>query len=1200
MNTDELVALIQAIKEAETKSNEELDPTKIIDTRNPREENKKYENSREGELLQELDETRDTGRRIKLIAEIRRERASNLNNLNDRLNAEIGRLEGILNEIRNRDIRAEVLNSNDLEPNRIIDTRNPEEKRQYENSREGELLQELDETRDIHRRREIIADILQERTNKLEQQRRTEMSNIEELLSSLRNREFDKIIEQYSNQKANEQPVQDLNENENIEEQEKQTNNSNNNPYKNLSDEELKAKLEELQADYDDEYQLRVHEENGMEEHEDYYLKNLRGKIDKIKEELDSRESSREDDEEYNFRVHGQNGMENNEETQEPVEQQVPVSTENPYNKALSEYDDIFDMYDQDLETLYELQKQYENGEIPYSEYEKHADYMVERYRYIMGEYEKINGMYEKSKPEANPFEKLTDEELQAKLEELENDAADERYYLTHLANGMINEGDSKRLDDIESKIAKIKEEQQQRKNNPYKNLSNEELQAKLEELENDYNEEYRWREGHESGMEEHDDDFIKDYENKKKKIQDELDRRNNKDLEKPRKPEQPMMIKEKENTEPVPEPVPEPIPEPVPPVPTPEPEPNKLPIRSFWEIYNSTATEHSGSIATTLYNMAHMKILPHKDEDTMTKILSGITIPLKALAKVVALAPNAILGTNAKMDEMRENIANLSPQEFDALVMRSADIKEKYDGANIKAEYDTDCLSPQFMKQYKVSNLYLQAVSERLHVDRDAEIEMLRQKVRDCYDTIAELEEKKGTRPLTPDEQVRYDSATSDIQKYTIRGEKLVNEKKEFDRGAKEKSSSFKNIRGWFLAKFNPDNRVENEAMAEMSEQRRIAGESGDYTKVHEITNLMTQYSIAKTEIKGKGPDSIDIGKYSIEDSIEMLDRGEDTRGRLLLANAAAIATLVNMAHQLKNAAEIESTLRTHNDQIKQHNADITQHNQSVADLDTKISADKQALSDYANDVAQHNADITAANNANSSISYAGQTKIPGMEQAQEAYIGIGRQALLDSNERGTLDGNNWDVSSAAYKKADAITHAVGKSVTAATNSAIQQGDRAGALDILYKYQSDYPIDYSVTREYMANNPQYDYSAIDFNAPADYKTMHDFLTQGDVTYSGTVAGQMVSQIKDVPAMKIFTETIGKLQPMSTMSGLNLSTKINWLPAIMASANAMYQGVKQGFRDGIKVAREKLAEKQNGEVIDEYTIGNKEDGREEQ
>lgn len=57
--------------------------------------------------------------------------------------------------------------SNELRENGVFDMRIPAEKKVYENSKEGELLQQLDETKDVFTRKDLINQILNERKSKL-------------------------------------------------------------------------------------------------------------------------------------------------------------------------------------------------------------------------------------------------------------------------------------------------------------------------------------------------------------------------------------------------------------------------------------------------------------------------------------------------------------------------------------------------------------------------------------------------------------------------------------------------------------------------------------------------------------------------------------------------------------------------------------------------------------------------------------------------------------------------------------------------------------------------------------------------------------------------------------------------------------------------------------------------------------------------
>ena len=93
-------------------------------------------------------------------------------------------------------------------------------------------------------------------------------------------------------------------------------------------------------------------------------------------------------------------------------------SKNSPYNKKLDEYNKMLEIYKEDWETLYELQQQYENGNIEYSEYEEHANYMVERYRFMSNEYNKLMDLYGNG---TNEYGNISEEDLNKKLHTLDS-----------------------------------------------------------------------------------------------------------------------------------------------------------------------------------------------------------------------------------------------------------------------------------------------------------------------------------------------------------------------------------------------------------------------------------------------------------------------------------------------------------------------------------------------------------------------------------------------------------------------------------------------------------------------------------------------------------------------------------------------------------------------------------------------------------
>lgn len=88
----EIINIIKEIKKIE-EANEELVENKIVNRMETNETIRDYENSKEGELLQKLDETKDIYTRGKLIKEIKELRNNNLNRLYEQLDSKVNSME---------------------------------------------------------------------------------------------------------------------------------------------------------------------------------------------------------------------------------------------------------------------------------------------------------------------------------------------------------------------------------------------------------------------------------------------------------------------------------------------------------------------------------------------------------------------------------------------------------------------------------------------------------------------------------------------------------------------------------------------------------------------------------------------------------------------------------------------------------------------------------------------------------------------------------------------------------------------------------------------------------------------------------------------------------------------------------------------------------------------------------------------------
>ncbi len=536
--------------------------------------------------------------------------------------------------------------------------------------------------------------------------------------------------------------------------------------------------------------------------------------------------------------------------------------------------------------------------------------------------------------------------------------------------------------------------------------------------------------------------------------------------------------------------------------------EPKNLPVRSFWEIYNDTCTEHVGSIAHTINKLAHMKILPAKQEDTVHKVLSGILVPLKFVAKPLAKIPNAIMGTDKKIKEMQENIDGLKLEEFQVLVQSPEKVNEMFN-AHVKDTFDRDYLDPQFMKQYKVNGAYLDTVRARLGRERGTAISYYTQQAQDAHTRMQELEEV-GKDNWTPEQTNEYNQMVEIYQQSVDEGKKFQRELDTFDEGAKKKSSSYRNISGWFLAKFNPDNRDENAQMAELSKTRRETARVGDRTGVNALTGQMQQFSRDNTELKGGRKNYIDRGSYSIESPVEALDRGPQTKGRLLLTNIAVLSSAAGLFKQM-------SDNRINREAVEAHN----QHLQGV-------------------------------NQQNQNFQVSGQAKVsdsPTAPQAEEAITRQTVEAGWNRAERGDLDATNWDMGS-AYHTRDAQSHADGAQAAATADSYLQQGNNLDALKTATDYYTKVQnANRSDIANYMSTHSQHDYAAFSFGDSADMAKVYDFFANGVVPYDTTVNGVMAEMM---PSLR---------------DGLDLNG------VIFAGANALYQAQREGIKDLRKQVR---------------------------
>lgn len=165
---EEIMEIIKKIREIE-KSNEDFKISSVIDNRDKTEQKKEYENSVEGELLQELDETKDFEKKRELYKQIKEIREKNIEELNERLNEKI-------NKIReNLEAKENIIESNKKELYRMKSNRdmllnpdstiNPERKAAYQSITE-DMRNKIKENKELNKEAETLRKFINDIENK--------------------------------------------------------------------------------------------------------------------------------------------------------------------------------------------------------------------------------------------------------------------------------------------------------------------------------------------------------------------------------------------------------------------------------------------------------------------------------------------------------------------------------------------------------------------------------------------------------------------------------------------------------------------------------------------------------------------------------------------------------------------------------------------------------------------------------------------------------------------------------------------------------------------------------------------------------------------------------------------------------------------------------------------------------------------------
>lgn len=376
-------------------------------------------------------------------------------------------------------------------------------------------------------------------------------------------------------------------------------------------------------------------------------------------------------------------------EKKKAKQEKAQTMTNPDYSKMLADYNQRIRTYNIGIDKLYKLQNQYEHGKLEYSTYREFAMSLAEMEISLKRDYAQLNELYNKLIQSKSPFEGLTDKQLNERLNKLSNEYKEkwsinntEGVSLTnlgkltsdmnaikdeqakrkniaiakafsdaelstniHTLDSALKSGayeqDSKKLDEIKSVLALLNNEYAERNFKHLMNLTDEQLDTKLYELNEEYLNEWNYSAHEANGMEDNDI-------SKLDKIKEQIDFLNaaktarengvipKSTLEMPKAPEKTMFILERTNTDLNPD-QDKPTPEtgtPEPPAPQGEQPQNNPPKakKQFPNIFQSVGSWFSNtghSVSTWFSNTFHRKTkaLPSSNQSTSTPNASSYSL---------------------------------------------------------------------------------------------------------------------------------------------------------------------------------------------------------------------------------------------------------------------------------------------------------------------------------------------------------------------------------------------------------------------------------------------------------------------------------------------------------------------------------------------------------------------------------------------
>lgn len=250
------------------------------------------------------------------------------------------------------------------------------------------------------------------------------------------------------------------------------------------------------------------------------------------------------------------------------------------------------------------------------------------------------------------------------------------------------------------------------------------------------------------------------------------------------------------------------------------------LPAISFSEVLAKINTVHVSSFAYSMYKAANKKI-NFKNKNNLQRLAS---IP-SFIGKILSMPINYALRTNAKIYEIKDNIEQLSNEEFTVLTEKP-EVANKY-GQNIKNESDQTLSDKNVMKDRHVNDAILDCVQERLEEKYSKNNDLYNSKINELDNDIKNYEESMKADPRNSD--------TYNLNIETLKTRREAWEKEIQDQD-KRLQTYKKNKRIKEAYRNNPDVREFDHSIGEASQKLREAKNNGDFIYEAQLSRAISK----------------------------------------------------------------------------------------------------------------------------------------------------------------------------------------------------------------------------------------------------------------------------------------------------------------------------------------------------------------------